>query len=104
MSKRELFKELRQGITEMKQHESGILTLKTYHIQKPEKLEISSKEIKSIRSKLRLSQSVFSRLFRVSKRTLEKWEQGVAKPNEQAAALILLVKKNPKLLNQLAEL
>jgi len=30
--------------------------------------------------------------LRINERTLEKWEQGRAKPNPQAAALVLLVR------------
>jgi putative transcriptional regulator len=40
----------------------------------------------------------------VSLRTLEKWEQGRAKPNDQAAALILLVRKYPDTLGRLKTL
>jgi hypothetical protein len=35
---------------------------------------------------------------------LEKWEQGRAKPNKQAAALILLARKFPDTLKRLAQL
>ena len=35
------------------------------------------------------------------KRTLEKYEQGRAKPNPQAAALVLLVRKYPDTLERL---
>lgn len=33
--------------------------------------------------------------MRINERTLEKWEQGRAKPSPQAAALVLLVRKYP---------
>jgi putative transcriptional regulator len=39
--------------------------------------------------------------LRVSHRTLEKWEQGLAKPNEQAATLLLLTSKHPDTLERL---
>ncbi len=35
------------------------------------------------------------RKLRINVRTVEKWEQGRAKPNPQAAALVLLVRKYP---------
>jgi len=47
---------------------------------------------------------VFARRLRVSTRTLENWEQGRARPNAQAAALILMVRKFPDTLEKLSEL
>lgn len=38
-----------------------------------------------------MSRPIFALKLRVSLRTLEKWEQGETKPNDQAAALILMV-------------
>jgi putative transcriptional regulator len=43
---------------------------------------------------MQCSQTVFARKPRINVRTLEKWEQGRAKPNPQAA-LVLLVRKYP---------
>lgn len=45
----------------------------------------------------------YSRKLRINERTLEKWEQGRAKPNPQAAALVLLVRKYPDTLARLDE-
>jgi putative transcriptional regulator len=47
---------------------------------------------------------VFARQLRVNERTLEKWEQGRAKPNKQAATLILLVRRFPDTLKRLERL
>jgi putative transcriptional regulator len=47
------------------------------------------------------SRAVFARKLRINERTLEKWEQGRAKPNPQAAALVLLVRKYPDTLERL---
>ena len=43
------------------------------------------------------------RKLRINERTLEKWEQGRAKPNPQAAALVLLVRKYPDTLERLEQ-
>jgi putative transcriptional regulator len=48
--------------------------------------------------------AIFARRLRVSPRTLEAWEQGRAKPNAQAAALILMVRKYPDTLDKLETL
>ena len=52
----------------------------------------------------RRSRAVFARELRINERTLEKWEQGRAKPNPQAAALVLLVRKYPDTLDRLDQL
>jgi len=44
---------------------------------------------------MRCSRAVFARKLRIHARTLEKWEQERAKPNPQAAALVLLARKYP---------
>ncbi len=44
---------------------------------------------------MRCSRAAFARKLRINVRRLEKWEQGRAKPNPQAAALVLLVRKYP---------
>jgi putative transcriptional regulator len=51
-----------------------------------------------------MSRNVFARKLRVSSRTLEKWEQGVTKPNDQAVALILMVNKYPDTLTRLEDI
>jgi transcriptional regulator with XRE-family HTH domain len=55
------------------------------------------------RKKLRCSRAVFARKLRINERTLEKWEQGRAKPKPQAAALVLLVRRYPDTLARLDE-
>jgi len=51
-----------------------------------------------------VSRAVFARRIRVSVRTLENWEQGRAKPNAQAAALIMMVRQCPDTLDKLSSL
>ena len=48
-----------------------------------------------------MSRSAFAHRLGVNPRTLERWEQGRSKPNDQAAALILLVRKYPDTLARL---
>ncbi len=55
---------------------------------------VNSKFIRETRKRMRCSRAVFARKLRIHVRTLEKWEQGRAKPNPQAA-LVLLVRKYP---------
>ena len=102
--KRNLFEELKKGIAEIKEHRKGKITLREYHIKRNPIPEIKPELIRDTREKLHVSRGVFALRLRVSLRTLEKWEQGKTAPNDQAAALILMVRKHPKTLDYLAEI
>lgn len=71
------------------------LTLRSYKMDVMPLPKVDSKMLRDTRKKLRCSRAVFARKLRINERTLEKWEQGRAKPNPQAAALVLLVRKYP---------
>jgi putative transcriptional regulator len=104
MAKRQIFDELAEGVAAMKSHREGKLTLRTYKIEPAPLPKVDSKLIKDTRKKLRCSRAVFARKLRVNERTLEKWEQGRGRPNRQASALVLLVRKYPDTLERLEKL
>jgi putative transcriptional regulator len=101
MTKRDLFGELMEGVAAMKSHRQGKLTLRSYKVDAAPLPKVDSKLLRDTRKKLRCSRAVFARRLRINERTLEKWEQGRAKPNPQAAALVLLVRKYPDTLARL---
>ena len=103
MPKRDIFSELREGIEAMKAQRGGKITLRSYRVEAAPLPKVDSKVIRDTRKKLRCSRAVFARKLRINERTLEKWEQGRAKPNPQAAALVLLVRKFPDTLARLDE-
>lgn len=103
MSKNELFTDLMQSLQEAKEYDQGKLTLRTTEIEIKE-LSIEANEIVSIRESLGLSQAVFAAYLHAKKRTYQKWEQGAAKPNEQAITLLRLVQRSPALLDEIASL
>jgi putative transcriptional regulator len=103
MAKRQVFSELMEGVVAMKAHREGKITLRSYKIELTPLPKVDSKLILDTRKKLRYSRAVFARKLRINERTLEKWEQGRAKPNPQAAALVLLVRKYPDTLARLDE-
>lgn len=53
-------------------------------------------DIKKIREKIGLSQLQFSKLIRVSIKTLQNWEQGRRKPQGPAFALLTILKNDPE--------
>jgi putative transcriptional regulator len=101
MAKRNLFDELMQGVAEMKSQREGKITLRSYQGKVSPLPKVDSKMLRDTRKKLHCSRAVFARKLRINERTLEKWEQGRAKPNAQAAALVLLVRKYPDTLERL---
>ena len=101
MTKRNVFGELMEGVAAMKADREGKLTLRSYKIDPAPLPKVDSKLIRDTRKKLRCSRAVFARKLRINERTLEKWEQGRAKPNPQAAALVLPVRKYPDALERL---
>src|SRR5579863_3229082 len=101
MGKRKIFDELMEGISEMSAHREGALTLRSYKIEPMPLPTVDSKLIRNTRKRLRCSRAVLARKLRINVRTLEKWEQGRAKPNPQAAALVLLVRNYPDTLDRL---
>lgn len=103
--KRDLFSELKQGIEEIQEYENTKkITLRTHKIEKQPHLKINAAVIRHTREHLHMSRSIFAHKLRVSPRTLEKWEQGKTTPNDQAVALILLVKKFPDTIEKLEKL
>ena|SRR5215467_11990843 len=104
MAKRNIFNELMTGVAAMKSHREGKITLRTYKVEAEPLPKVDSRFIRETRQKLRCSRAVFARKLRINERTLEKWEQGRAKPNPQAAALMLLVRKYPDTLTRLEKL
>ena len=103
MTKRNIFGDLMEGVAAMKGQREGKITLRSFKVESAPLPKVDSKLIRDTRKKLRCSRAVFARRLRINERTLEKWEQGRAKPNPQAAALVLLVRRYPDTLTRLDE-
>jgi putative transcriptional regulator len=66
---------------------------------KPERtFTFNPADIKSIRSKLKLSQSEFAMMIGVSVSTLQNWEQGRRQPEGPARALLKIASEKPEAL------
>jgi putative transcriptional regulator len=87
-SKRNIGLEILEGIREIKPGEHGRV--------------ITMPSITAIREKTGLSQTQFARLLGVSVRTLQEWEQGRRAPSGAARTLLMIAKKNPKALLEVA--
>lgn len=62
-------------------------------------IAITPNQIKKIRQKTNLSQSVFARLLNVSPSSVRQWEQGKRKPTGSTKVLLELLDKSPQILN-----
>ena len=102
--KRKLFNELMEGVDAMQQQREDKITLRSHEVEDLPPLEVDAELIRDTRERLHVSRAVFARCLRVSLRTLENWEQGRARPNAQASALILMVRKYPDTLEKLSSL
>ena len=104
MSKRNILGDLLEGVAAMKSQREGKLTLRRFKFEPTPLPKVDSKLIRDTRRRLHCSRAVFAQKLRINERTLEKWEQGRAKPNPQAAALVLLVRRYPDTLQRLEKL
>ncbi len=102
--KRKLFDELIAGVHAMREQREGRITLRTHAVEDRPTLTVDAQFIRDTRERLQVSRTVFARQLRVSTRTLENWEQGRARPNAQAAALIMMVRQYPDTLEKLSSL
>ena len=103
-SQRSLFREIASGVRAMREHREGRLTLRTHRVEPIALPPLKPKVVRETREALRMSRQVFAFKLGVNPRTLERWEQGRSKPNDQAAALIWLVRKYPDTLDRLESL
>ncbi|MGH7490210.1 MAG: helix-turn-helix domain-containing protein [bacterium] len=101
---RSLFQELMSGVEAMREHCEGRLTLRTHEVAPIALPPVNPQLVRETREALQMSRQVFAFKLGVNPRTLERWEQGRSKPNEQAAALIWLVRKFPDTLERLESL
>ena len=70
-----------------------------YGVRIPAIKNVSPKKIKTIREKVKLSQSVFARLLNVSASSIKQWEQGTRNPTGATKVLLDLLDKEPHLLD-----
>src|SRR5262249_18803871 len=104
MAKRRLYAEMMEGVATVGAHREGKVTLRSYKIEAARLAKVNAKAVREIRERFNFSRPVFARKLHVNERTLEKWEQGRAKPNPQAVTLLLLVRSYPDTLDRLEEL
>ena len=94
MSKRDIGKEILEGIREVKDYKAGTKSLRVHSLKEPAPPQV-------ICTKLKLSQSAFAGLMVVSLRTVQDWEQGRRKPSGPAVALLRIAEQKPEVFMEL---
>lgn len=61
---------------------------------------LKAADIKNIREKLNMSQTVFAAYFGISKRTLQEWEQGRRRPEGPACTLLMVISYDPQVVKR----
>jgi putative transcriptional regulator len=89
-AKRNIGREILEGIKEIKAWQHGEKKLKTTRLTLP-----SAADVIDIRQQLGLSQQAFATFMGVSVATLRNWEQGRREPHGPARSLLLIAKKVP---------
>jgi len=104
VAKRNLFAELKEGVTALAEARQGKRTLRTHAVEYKPAPVVTPRELVRVREELQISRALFAVYLRTNVRTLENWEQGRAKPNAQAALLINLVRRYPDTVQRLASI
>jgi putative transcriptional regulator len=77
------------------------LTLRTRKLKLPPPIKpLRPKEITALRQQLHMSQAVFATVLNVPKVTAISWERGRRQPTGAALRLLDLVRKRPKILQE----
>ncbi len=86
-----LFEDLREGLQEAIDYEKGVgKAKKTVYIIAPV-TKYTNQQIKNIRNKAGMTQSVFANYMGVSKKTVEAWELGRTHPTGPACRLLSIL-------------
>ena len=94
----ENFSKFLVGVEDVKAHLQGKITLKTTRVSFPEAPSYSSRKIKALRKRLRMSQAVFAEMLNVSLKTVCKWESDDRNPSGASARLLQIIEKEPEVL------
>lgn len=92
-----------EGLTEALSYAKGELNdnVVVHKISIAKIPEFSPAEIKAIRTKANLTQSVFANCLGVTKKAVEGWEGGRSHPNGTVRRMLGIIQKNPKFIYEI---
>lgn len=93
-----IFEGMKEALRDVAAYErSEAVDLRVTRVPKRPK-EISAAEIRRIRKALHASQLLFATYLNVSTNAVRSWEQGARRPRNAALKLLMIAKRNPKVL------
>lgn len=92
-----LFESLKASLNEAVEHAEGKREVRTRKIMIKPVPAFTAQDVKEIRKKVDMTQTVFAQMLGVSKKTIEAWEAGTNVPNGSAMRLLQLFSENPSL-------
>lgn len=93
-----LMEQLTTSLDELEQHLKNDKKLRTRKIRVKSLPTFGPHDIKAIRSKTKLSQSMLSEVIGVSPKTVEAWEQGKNRPSGSSTRILQLLNNDPNLI------
>ncbi len=77
---------------------NGVIAKSNKYIKVNAPKEMKCEEIRLLRQRLHLSNSLFASVFNVSGKTIEAWESGTNTPSGASLRLLHMIKNNPDIL------
>ena len=96
-----LKEQLDSGLAEVRKLRSGKLSFKSLRRTVVEAPGFGAQQVKVLRAKLNVSQSVLAIMLQVSPKTVQAWEIGNGTPSGPAQVLLGLLEKKPALRKEL---
>ena len=95
-----VYKSIMQGLDEAVKYQEGKIDARKTKIAVKPVESFSSEDIKQIRKRVGLSQSIFASSLGVSKKTVEAWERWRNAPEGPSRRLLQLIRDNPVVIEQ----
>ena len=95
-----VYKSIMQGLDEAVKYQEGKIDARKTKIAVKPVESFSSEDIKQIRKRVGLSQSIFASSLGVSKKTVEAWERGRNTPEGPSRRLLQMIRDNPEMIEQ----
>lgn len=83
--------EIVEGFREVLAHVRGEITLPSYEIEVPARIDVAR-----VRAKLKLSQRKFADRFGLDVTAVQAWEQGRRQPDRAARVLLTIIDREPE--------
>jgi len=83
--------DLIEAMKQIVAHERGEITLPSYEIEVPPRVDVAK-----VRAKLKLSQRKFADRFGLDVTAVQAWEQGRRRPDRAALVLLTIIDREPE--------